>query len=766
MKFPSLTGAPVFFRTYSRKLNGTLELETPEETIARSLTGTDSEILTEEERQLSLEYGLKLYSLPSGRRLWFGGTENSKKPENVPGLYNCNSLDPRTLGLDVFRLCFDHLMLGCGVGVVVEREAIAALPAINNLIEVQIARPIPQRKEWESAIKKENTFILSISGSHYQIIIGDSRKGWIDAYMGLLEIAIKPKQSHPITVEFFFNFVRPKGTPIKGFGGTANPSMLPQLFIKIAKILNKAFLRKLTSVEVCLLLDEPASVVVSGNVRRSAGIRQGSAEDSGFGQAKLYLWREDENGNWSIDPERDALRMANHTRVFHHKPMEAECIEAVQQQYYSGEGAIQYAPEAIARANADILTDNQLKHNFLRYLDVYGAEGCRNWLKSRHPEMSDQEINHRLNRYALNPCAEIIGSNFFCNLSEIHLNRLALESEAVIEEAFRVGAINACRQLTQKFQHPQLQYSREIDPIVGISFTGLFDFFVVKFGADYLRWWSKDRCSSFISNNPDAPQYNLAVFFRDQERIWLTKFRLWAQKYVWDFCDRHGLKRPNRYTTVQPSGTKSLLTGASPGWHPPKATRYIRRITFRKNDPVALACIDYGYNVIPSQSDKDENGHLLDDPYDFRCNEWLIEIPVKVAWAELADEVNFCPSKISALAQFDFAMGVQNYYSTHNTSATIELRETEIKPLGKRIFQAIKKDEGYVSFALLSRFDDHQAFPRLPFEPISEDTYRDRLNRITATEEYFDQRVQYHLRTQEFDYHGPAPCDSDKCLIG
>ena len=28
---------------------------------------------------------------------------------------------------------------------------------------------------------------------------------------------------------------------------------------------------------------------------------------------------------------------------------------------------------------------------------------------------------------------------------------------------------------------------------------------------------------------------------------------------------------PNRYTTVQPAGTKSLLTGASPGWHPPKA---------------------------------------------------------------------------------------------------------------------------------------------------------------------------------------------------
>ena len=62
---------------------------------------------------------------------------------------------------------------------------------------------------------------------------------------------------------------------------------------------------------------------------------------------------------------------------------------------------------------------------------------------------------------------------------------------------------------------------------------------------------------------------------------------------------------------VQPAGTKSLLTGAAPGWHPPKAQRFIRRITFRKNDPIALACMDYGYSVVPSQSDKDEKGCLL-----------------------------------------------------------------------------------------------------------------------------------------------------------
>ena len=159
---------------------------------------------------------------------------------------------------------------------------------------------------------------------------------------------------------------------------------------------------------------------------------------------------------------------------------------------------------------------------------------------------------------------------------------------------------------------------------------------------------------------------------------------------VWDYCDRHGLRRPNRCTTVQPAGTKSLLTGASPGWHPPKAQRFIRRITFRKNDPVALACMDYGYTIVPSQSDKDEQGRLLDDAFDPRCTEWLVEIPTEVSWANIpgADAVEI--NNFSALAQFDFYMQVQKHYTAHNTSATVEFRESEIEGLTDAIFQAIK----------------------------------------------------------------------------
>jgi len=218
---------------------------------------------------------------------------------------------------------------------------------------------------------------------------------------------------------------------------------------------------------------------------------------------------------------------------------------------------------------------------------------------------------------------------------------------------------------------------------------------------------------------------------------------------------------------VQPSGTKSLLTGASPGWHPPKAQRYIRRITFRKNDPVALACIDYGYNVVPSQTDKDEYGNLLNDPFDSRCTEWLVEIPVAVNWASLPGVDAIDVSKFSVLAQFDFLMQVQKFYTTHNTSATLELRADEIIPLGMRIYEAIKGDEGYISAALLARFDDLQTFPRLPFEPIDEDTY----NRLVQEVEQRSITTDFQMALSIYDNgeeqleSGPAGCDSDKCML-
>ncbi len=748
--FPETSPAanPVFYRTYSRHTpNG---MESWQEVCDRTISGLAKlGKLTAQEIDLLWRMQKPLKALPSGRWLWVGGTKWLEAQENFSGAYNCTSTNVDDWR--AFGLMMDLAMMGCGTGAVLEPRYIKQLPLIKNhlnvTIEGEIGTTAPQNR-------RDLTEVV-IDGAKVRIHVGDSRKGWVDSYQTLLELSSDDRFDGEVQVAIDLSDVRPAGEPLKGFGGVANPVKLPQLYERCVAILNQAVGRQLNSVECCLLIDEAAMTVVAGNIRRSAGMRQGISDDELFSQAKSNLWQQDNQGNWRIDPERDALRMANHTRVFHHKPTEAECIEAVRQQYYSGEGAIQYAPEAIARANADIFHTPELKQEFIEIYTSLGLEETRNWLKTNYPQMSDYEVEHRLQRYGLNPCGEIIGSMFHCNLSEIHLNQIDPHNLKEQEEAFTAGAISVATLLNHKFIEPRYQISRELDPIVGVSFTGLFDFFVKAFGIDWLHWWAEGR--------PESPE---GLEFKRREQEYLNRWREIVRQAVWDYCDRHGLKRPNRYTTVQPSGTKSLLTGASPGWHPPKATRFIRRITFRKNDPVALACIDYGYNVIPSQSDRDENGHLLNDPFSPLCTEWLVEIPVAVIWADLpgADQVDI--SKFSALAQFDFAMQVQKHYVTHNTSSTWELRSDEVEALGRKIYQAIQNNDGYISAALLARFDDHQSFPRLPFEPISHETYeqlcQDVLKR-RKTDDFHAALAMY--KSGYAEEAGPAGCDSDKCLF-
>jgi ribonucleotide reductase class II len=694
---------------------------------------------------------LEQKALPSGRWLWIGGTPWIEQRHNFSGAYNCTSTN--LVDWEAFGLMMDLAMMGCGTGAIIEPRLISRLPAVRNQLVITGVTNIGATP----AGQRQQSTTHTVAGQRVAVKVGDTRRGWVDSYQLLLELSSNERfdAGAPIEISVDLSDVRPVGETLKGFGGMANPVKLKDLYGRVAQILNKAQGRQLTSVECCLLIDEAAVTIVAGNIRRSAGMRQFSAEDSSAAGAKDNLWQQDSEGNWRIDPERDALRMANHTRVFHTRPNWDTVLEAVTKQFQSGEGAIQFAPEAIARSNADLLPTLELREEFVGIYCDQGREEAANWLKLHHPGLEADELEHRLGRYGLNPCGEILGADFHCNLAEIHLNQIHPTDFQAQEDAFRAGAIAVACLLNHDFEVERYRQSRAWDPIVGVSFTGLFDFFVHAFGTPWLNWWEAGR--------PDSEEGRA---FKAREADYLQRWKRIVHEAVWEYCDRHGIRRPNRCTTVQPAGTKSLLTGASPGWHPPKAQRFIRRITFRKNDPVALACLEYGYTIVPSQSDKDEQGRLLDDPFDPRCSEWLVEIPTEVSWANLpgADTVEI--NNFSALAQFDFYMQVQQHYTAHNTSATIEFRENEIEPLAHKIHEAIEEGFGYISAALLARFDANATFPRLPFEPIDKATY-ERLHQEVEgrrrTADFFEALARYDRG--ELMEAGPAGCDSDKCLL-
>ena len=748
--FPATAPAanPVFYRTYSRKT--ATGRESWKQVVERNLAGLKSlGQLNDDEIDLMRRMQLRQASLPSGRWLWIGGTPWIEKQENFSGAYNCTSTN--LVDWEAFGLMMDLAMMGCGTGAIIEPHLVERLPVVRNELRVLSVSDIGVTP----AAERQEVTSHSIEGHKVQVKVGDTRRGWVDSYQLLLDLSSDERFSGPVEIEVDLSDVRPVGETLKGFGGMANPVKLKDLYGRVAQILNKARGRQLTSVECCLLIDEAAVTIVAGNIRRSAGMRQFASADTAAAGAKENLWQQDSDGNWRIDPERDALRMANHTRVFHTRPSLEVVQEAVTKQFHSGEGAIQFAPEAIARSNADLLSTPELRNEFQEIYCEQGRQEAGRWLQLNHPEITEAELEHRLGRYGLNPCGEILGADFHCNLAEVHLNRLDPDDLEGQRDAFRAAGLSVACLLNHRFEVERYRQSRAWDPIVGVSFTGLFDFFVHAFGTPWLEWWAAGR-----------PETAEGLAFKEQEAAYLSRWKTTVNEAVWDYCDRHGLRRPNRCTTVQPAGTKSLLTGAAPGWHPPKAQRFIRRITFRKNDPVALACMDYGYSIVPSQSDKDEQGRLLDDPFDPRCTEWLVEIPTEVSWANLpgADQVEI--NNFSAMAQFDFYMQVQQHYTAHNTSATIEFREHEIAPLAEAIHASIGEGKGYISAALLARFDANATFPRLPFEPINQADYEELQAEVIkrrSTGDFFEALQRYDQG--ELVEAGPAGCDSDKCLL-
>lgn len=761
------SAAAVFYRSYSRrKEDGSRE--NYEESINRTISDI-SKIgkFTEEQKELVLDMALKKHCLPSGRALWVAGTDWSKKPENAPGYYNCCSLHVNDV--HIFGLLVELAMMGVGTGAVLEKEVVEQLPGIKRRI---ILESVVENQLNEGGDPNTRIFYTGIQDENPRITlkVGDSREGWGAAYQGLIQIAMgesaEDEEEDTSNIDCLLTLdlsqVRQSGKPLKGFGGTANPVKLQQTLENVIHVLSKAVNRQLSPLDCCMIIDEAASAVVAGNIRRSAGMRQFSDLDLEAATAKDNLYVKDVDGNWRVDADKECLRMANHTRCFHKKPSLDEVKHAVSKQFWSGEGAIQYVPEMIARANADILSSELAKRNFLLKYEQGGKELAKDYLKeySEHLGGDDDElsISHRMGRYGLNPCGEIALKDNLCNLSEVHLNTINHKELDLQKKAFYAAGLQVAALLQQRFTQERLNYSRNIDPIVGVSFTGLFDFFVHAFGFKWLEWMMKG-C-------PTGNQYKV---FDDKEKKFLKIWREAAESGVTDYCRQHGIRLPNRYTTVQPAGSKSLLTGASPGWHPPKATRFIRRITFGVNDPLVSALRDYGYSVIPAQSARDELGNLLDDINDPRVEEVLVEIPTEVSWANLPGCDQFDLSKLPVRSQWRLYMQVQNTYTTHNTSATLEFRQEEIDELSNLIYDNIKNNNGYISAALLARFDANETFPRLPFEPIDKETYDLRmfvvnLNRSDLPKGTTILDLLNKYDNPDYELKGATGCDSDKCL--
>jgi ribonucleotide reductase alpha subunit len=351
-------GYIVYKRTYARLLED--KEHTTEEwwqTLRRVVDGAETigAGLTESESERLFDYMFNLKASVGGRMLWQLGTANNDRLGG-DSLVNCWFVD--LTKPEDFSWMFERLMLGGGVGFsVTDPEALGTV--------------------------RQGT-VQHINVPDADFIVPDKREGWAQAVLLALRTYLGGEDDSTY-LSYNTSLVRPAGAAIRTFGGKASgPGILVEGIEKITAVLNGSVGRHLTSVEVLDIANIIGSVVVAGNVRRSAEIALGRPDDVDYLNAK----------RWDLGTIPMHRAMSNNSVV-------VDDINELPEEFwegYSGNG------EPYGMFN---LTASRL---FGRVPEV----------------LPDQSI------VGTNPCAEIgLANRESCNLSEVFLPNVASEEELV-----------------------------------------------------------------------------------------------------------------------------------------------------------------------------------------------------------------------------------------------------------------------------------------------------------------------------------------------
>jgi ribonucleotide reductase alpha subunit len=344
-------GYVVYKRTYARPVEGEDRSEEWYETVERVVDGAQAigAGLTDDEAERLYDHIFNLRCSVSGRALWQLGTDNVTRLGG-DSLVNCWHVVLRTP--EDFAFLFNELMLGGGVGFTVDTDH---APLIRG---------------------GKVTHLEGATDADF--IVPDKREGWANLLVRTLEAYIEGEEFTYSTV-----LIRPEGAPIKTFGGVASgPGILVEGIDHITRVLDRAVGSKLSTVDVLDIANIIGSIVVSGNVRRSAQIALAPAE-------RDYLLAK----RWDLDQEIPYWRaMSNNTVV----TSDIDELPDLFWAGYHGNGE----PYGLFNLDASRL---------------YGRMG------EEDPDPSIEGVN---------PCGEIpLADHESCNLAEIFLPRVESETQ-------------------------------------------------------------------------------------------------------------------------------------------------------------------------------------------------------------------------------------------------------------------------------------------------------------------------------------------------
>lgn len=144
-------------------------------------------------------------------------------------------------------------------------------------------------------------------------------------------------------------------------------------------------------------------------------------------------------------------------------------------------------------------------------------------------------------------------------------------------------------------------------------------------------------------------------FFR-----WCDQGYAYVQRLDRTYSDWLGIPLSIKTTTLKPSGSVSLLCGATPGIHYPHSEFYIRRIRVQNTSPLVQVCRDAGYSV--------EADVCADDTS-------VVSFPVQELHYEKGKE------QVTIWEQFANVAAMHHYWTDNQVSATITVKPEEVKDL-------------------------------------------------------------------------------------
>jgi len=284
-------------------------------------------------------------------------------------------------------------------------------------------------------------------------------------------------------------------------------------------------------------------------------------------------------------------------------------------------------------------------------------------LARQYGRLGDRKPDPTIEGY--NPCAEIaLGDGESCNLATVFLPNI--ESLEQFKDVSRL--LYMCQKAITGMNYPYEKTNKIVlkNRRLGQSITG-----VLQANDDQLSWL--DPAYSYLSQLDEQ------------------------------YSKEHGLPASVRLTTVQPSGTLSLLPGVTPGIHPAFAPYYIRRVRFGAADPLVDACRRRGYKV---QWDVGLDGREDHTRY-------VVEFPCK------SPDNAVLAKDMTAIEQLEWVKKMQTMWADNAVSVTVYYRKEELASIKDWLSENYTDSVKSVSFLLHS---DHN-FPLPPYEQIEKDVY-------------------------------------------